>query len=288
MTHNVVLLSYVMSTQDLYRWFDASGELLYVGISLNAYNRAKGHQQKSEWFSDAVTMTVERYATRAEVLNAERVAIIKEHPKHNVAHARSSLGTITPRQISYIHLLQEKLDLPQTPRSVLKYYSVGFARDLISALRAGKSVEPEDVSDARYRTETSTVPEAVETLRLGSRIHDHQIRERAARALRKRGWSKSDVDYVADWSRFSKPDDVPRWLWKIAIQRWRTVLGPVRHDGPIRYLEAEWGYPTQFERRQAEQDLLQHYREDEVDFSEEQAFMDSVAGRLYGSLGGVI
>jgi predicted GIY-YIG superfamily endonuclease len=68
---------------DLYRWFDKDDNLLYVGISFNAYNRAKGHKQEAEWWADATMMTIEKFANRELAYEAEIRAIQTENPKHN-------------------------------------------------------------------------------------------------------------------------------------------------------------------------------------------------------------
>lgn len=77
---------------ELYRYFDKGGELLYVGISLSAVLRQSSHKLLSSWYDDAVTMTIERFATRAEALVAEKSAIISEKPKHNIVHNKGELA----------------------------------------------------------------------------------------------------------------------------------------------------------------------------------------------------
>jgi len=69
--------------QALYRWFDAEGELLYVGISSTLWNRTKQHSQTAEWFTEISFCTVEWFDSRFEVENAENRAIMNENPKHN-------------------------------------------------------------------------------------------------------------------------------------------------------------------------------------------------------------
>lgn len=76
------------ATTDLYRYFDADGRLLYIGISLHAAKRAAEHRAGKDWWNDVATMTIEKFATREAALEAERVAIIAEGPLHNVVHNR--------------------------------------------------------------------------------------------------------------------------------------------------------------------------------------------------------
>lgn len=70
---------------DLYRHFSADGELLYVGISLSAVVRLAGHRNTSHWFRQIASVTVEKFATRQEAERAERLAIEREKPRHNLA-----------------------------------------------------------------------------------------------------------------------------------------------------------------------------------------------------------
>jgi excisionase family DNA binding protein len=75
-----------LSKSYLYRHFDENGQLLYVGISLGAIERLRQHSFGSDWFDEIRTITMETFETRAEALEAERKAIKKENPKHNVIH----------------------------------------------------------------------------------------------------------------------------------------------------------------------------------------------------------
>lgn len=71
-------------TAQLYRHFDAAGELLYVGISLSAISRLGQHAAVSPWFKDITNVTIETLPSREEALAAERVAIKTERPKFNI------------------------------------------------------------------------------------------------------------------------------------------------------------------------------------------------------------
>jgi predicted GIY-YIG superfamily endonuclease len=74
-----------MKTQTLYRFFDAEGRLLYVGISKFFEARLKQHYRNSNWFFESVTCTLEHYETRDQVEKAESLAIKLENPIHNKA-----------------------------------------------------------------------------------------------------------------------------------------------------------------------------------------------------------
>lgn len=76
-----------MSSTDLYRFFDAAGDLLYVGISVSAIQRASEHRADKGWWHEVASMTVEKVpGDRAAALEAERLAILNEGPRYNVVH----------------------------------------------------------------------------------------------------------------------------------------------------------------------------------------------------------
>lgn len=68
----------------LYRYFDSSGALLYVGVSLSAVVRASQHKDHSSWFSKADRMTFVWFENREDALSAERAAVCDEQPLHNI------------------------------------------------------------------------------------------------------------------------------------------------------------------------------------------------------------
>lgn len=68
----------------LYRFYSATGQLLYTGITNNPGNRFKQHQQSKPWWHEVSGITVEKYNSRAEVLAAEKRAIQVEQPKYNI------------------------------------------------------------------------------------------------------------------------------------------------------------------------------------------------------------
>lgn len=69
--------------QALYRFWDAEGSLLYVGVSNFLTGRFKGHARRSVWWPDIATLALETYATRRDVLDAEHRAILREGPIFN-------------------------------------------------------------------------------------------------------------------------------------------------------------------------------------------------------------
>lgn len=82
-----------MRPQQLYRLFDADGELLYIGISYSAIARYAQHKATKPWIGDVCTVTIETHdVSRAEIEAIERQAIIDERPKHNVVHSSTRPG----------------------------------------------------------------------------------------------------------------------------------------------------------------------------------------------------
>lgn len=59
----------------LYRHYDASGELLYVGCSHDALARFGQHRTYSAWAQSVVRIELEWFGSRVEALRAERAAI---------------------------------------------------------------------------------------------------------------------------------------------------------------------------------------------------------------------
>ena len=83
----------------LYRMFDYSNTLLYVGISQSFFNRVDQHAADKDWFSDVDRITAERFSTRQEALMHEKQAIQHEKPIHNKMHNgdNSNVGSIFMR-----------------------------------------------------------------------------------------------------------------------------------------------------------------------------------------------
>jgi Arm DNA-binding domain len=67
----------------LYRHFEPNGDLLYVGITLSILKRTETHRYKAKWREFICLILVEPFATREELLEAEREAILNEFPKYN-------------------------------------------------------------------------------------------------------------------------------------------------------------------------------------------------------------
>ena len=93
--------------QHLYRHFDKSGNLLYVGVSLSTIQRLSQHKNQSHWFNDISQVTIEQFPNRDAALFAERTAIKKENPLHNLSLKEDPPPIITEdkREDSRVHLI---------------------------------------------------------------------------------------------------------------------------------------------------------------------------------------
>lgn len=70
----------------LYRYFDADGVALYIGITGDLERRLDDHARSSSWLDFAVETKLERYAKRKDAEEAEVKAIRAERPLFNLAH----------------------------------------------------------------------------------------------------------------------------------------------------------------------------------------------------------
>lgn len=65
----------------VYRYIDAHGTLLYIGMSGEFPQRNLAHKHSKEWFSSADKVMIEHFATRKEALAAEAKYIASEKPQ---------------------------------------------------------------------------------------------------------------------------------------------------------------------------------------------------------------
>lgn len=73
-------------THTLYRFFDRSDQLLYVGRTVSPRRRWAEHEKSKDWFDDVAKVTRETFASATDLAGAERRAIQNESPLHNVVH----------------------------------------------------------------------------------------------------------------------------------------------------------------------------------------------------------
>ena len=71
----------------LYRFFDDTADLLYVGITIDPSARWKKHRQGKHWWHSVRNITIQPCDSREAVLLAEREAIVSERPRYNHVHS---------------------------------------------------------------------------------------------------------------------------------------------------------------------------------------------------------
>lgn len=81
----------------LYRWWDSSGHLLYVGKSVSVFARIAQHRRGSAFYSAAATMTMEHYPSAGELAVAELSAIMSDNPLYNVIGGRHDPSKPSPQ-----------------------------------------------------------------------------------------------------------------------------------------------------------------------------------------------
>jgi len=67
----------------VYRMYDNSNRLLYIGHSESALGRLGEHAEKQAWWPEVKVITLEQYSSYPEMRHAEEMAIQNEEPAHN-------------------------------------------------------------------------------------------------------------------------------------------------------------------------------------------------------------
>lgn len=80
----------------LYRFFDQTGALLYVGRTVSPANRWRDHERKKPWFNDVATVTRVVFEDATTLAAAETAAIAAERPLYNVVGNGGRHKTIEP------------------------------------------------------------------------------------------------------------------------------------------------------------------------------------------------
>jgi predicted GIY-YIG superfamily endonuclease len=90
----------------LYRFYDETGALLYVGISSDPGRRFAQHRSDKPWWHAITEIRVQPMPSRKAALKAEREAIKNERPRFNVAH--NEILRALPKQTSTLEVLVER------------------------------------------------------------------------------------------------------------------------------------------------------------------------------------
>lgn len=121
----------------LYRFFDAGGDLLYVGVTNDPGRRWSRHASDKPWWNEVDRIEIDRYPDRTSVLAAERKAVQDERPRYNVVHAPAPLSKTIVED--WPHLQPCECGAPATVLYVL-YREIAEHRSAIRSWKgAGKS-----------------------------------------------------------------------------------------------------------------------------------------------------
>lgn len=71
----------------LYRFFDSTQQLLYVGITQDLTKRRNEHKRTKVWWHEVASESFTKHVTREEAEAAEKSAIRDEQPRYNRAGA---------------------------------------------------------------------------------------------------------------------------------------------------------------------------------------------------------
>lgn len=70
----------------MYRFFDAQGRLLYVGVTVAGLARWTAHASTQPWWTDVASARIAHFQSVELALLAEVEAIRTEHPAYNIIH----------------------------------------------------------------------------------------------------------------------------------------------------------------------------------------------------------
>jgi hypothetical protein len=155
-----------MTRTALYRHFDASGCLLYVGITDCLSERDKQHRATAHWHNDVHSTTTEWCLSRDHALALERVAIQFEGPLHNKMHSMPVSENVEAASISgvwrFMSELADDLGVPYTTVASWKQRGRIPAKYDFQIIRAAKArgteITLEQLAFGRAPTSASQYP----------------------------------------------------------------------------------------------------------------------------------
>jgi len=129
---------------DLYRFFDAKGGLLYVGISLSALTRWQNHRGDKTWWADVAETKVEHFPDRGSALIAESRAIAAENPRFNVLGNPGAPGARgSHRRMLTLRLDNDDYEALRVTAAEAGVSMEAFVRALIAGKPQGKPTRAE-------------------------------------------------------------------------------------------------------------------------------------------------
>ena len=128
-------------TQYLYRHFDCDGQLLYVGISKDPAKRTGEHSSTAHWFDKISQITVEKFETRKQVIEAEKKAIQNENPLFNIVRPKEQ-KELTKKELKHLSFLEAKESLRRKVLFKVSYTIKEVAEELkIPAVKVKELIE---------------------------------------------------------------------------------------------------------------------------------------------------
>lgn len=76
----------------VYRLYDSTNTLLYVGVSEDLSRRMRQHRRTKTWWNEVASVTAMEFSDEWMALIGERVAIADEAPKYNLRRKRVTEG----------------------------------------------------------------------------------------------------------------------------------------------------------------------------------------------------
>jgi predicted GIY-YIG superfamily endonuclease len=129
--------------QAVYRMFDATGHLLYIGITSDLTRRLGQHAEK-RWFPQVKTISLEWYPTQAAAFVAEQRAIRQERPRMNITGKRHPPVPVKRKPKP----LRPAPPLPSGPITLRQAAAAGMWPNVEAARKA---VQRAQLEDAGYR-----------------------------------------------------------------------------------------------------------------------------------------
>lgn len=221
-------------TQYLYRLFDSTDRLLYVGITASLDQRFQAHRAQKGWWPQVAYMKVSTCPTRAEVLRDEARAIRDEQPLYNgVSGAYLDLPPIDPTELpprptTYARLPDDELahlkslDVPEVYERAAELQRAGWSA--VSILE-GVRIRPTATqlrNELKYQYSPNTghpVPSPPPQPREEARQREQ---ERVARGMTPD--EKVALKQLADLAKQHRAGYAPSHPYAVAVQDYMALI----------------------------------------------------------------